>query len=430
MQDALVSQTSAGPDQAAAPPPLRRNRDYVVLTSGQVVEAVGSGMTGLALLLLAYDVTGSAAQAGIVSAGFGLGQLVMGLPAGAYVDRWDRKRTLVVTAVLLAVVMATIPLAGALWQVTFPHLLAVGVTDGLIAAFIWPAGRAAMKALVPASQLGRAATVSQARMSVGALVGPAVAGALFALSRTLPFVVNSALMLLAALGYRLIGKPLPSPERSPEAPPHNLARDVLAGLRWVWRTGPVRDMVSVGMLLNLAANGIITVAILALQRDGVPPQALGAVESAAGAAGIVGALLANLVLARVSVGIAAVAVVWLDVALLSLMPLSSSPWWVGAILCACVLTMPTINAGMGAFMMHITPDAMQGRSGSASSFVSMAMMPLATGAAGFLLEHFDRTGALLTYVAVLALAGLLAALSRNVRTIPRTDRFDDVPEAI
>ena len=145
-------------------------------------------------------------------------------------------------------------------------------------------------------------------------------------------------------------------------------------------------MVGVGLLLNLAANGILTVAILALQRDGVPPQALGALESAAGAAAIVGALAASLVLKRVPVGVAAVAVIWLDAALLALMPLSGSPWWVGLLFCATVLTLPTINAGMGAFMMHITPDAMQGRSGSAAGFVSMAMIPLATGAAGVLLE--------------------------------------------
>ena len=67
------------------PSPLRRNRDYVVLTTGQMFEAVGSGMTGLALLLLAYAVTGSATLAGIVSAGFGLGQFVIGLTAGALV---------------------------------------------------------------------------------------------------------------------------------------------------------------------------------------------------------------------------------------------------------------------------------------------------------------------------------------------------------
>ena len=94
-----------------------------------------------------------------------------------------------------------------------------------------------------------------------------------------------------------------------------------------------------------------------------------------------------------------------------------------------MLTLPTINAGMGAFMMHITPDAMQGRSGSAAGFVSMAMIPLATGAAGVLLEQVGRTGALLVYVVVLGLAGALVSLSRHIRAIPRTDRFAEVPEA-
>lgn len=411
------------------PSPLRRNRDYVVLTTGQMFEAVGSGMTGLALLLLAYDVTGSATLAGIVSAGFGLGQFVMGLPAGALADRWDRKRILILTGVVLGVTMATIPLAAVVWRLTFAQLLMVSIVDGFAAAFVWPAGRAALKSIVPPAQLGQAATVTQARMGVGALVGPAIAGALFAVSRALPFVVNSLLMLAAAVGYRLVGRRLPAPERAPDAPPPHLFRDVRSGLAWVWRTKPVRDMVGVGLLLNLAANGILTVAILALQRDGVPPQALGALESAAGAAAIVGALAASLVLKRVPVGVAAVAVIWLDAALLALMPLSGSPWWVGLLFCATVLTLPTINAGMGAFMMHITPDAMQGRSGSAAGFVSMAMIPLATGAAGVLLEQVGRTGALLVYVVVLGLAGALVSLSRHIRAIPRTDRFAEVPEA-
>lgn len=409
-------------------PPLRRNRDYVTLTTGQVVEAVGSGMTGMALLLLTYDITGSSAQAGLVSAGYGVGQLAMGLPAGALVDRWDRKRTLFVSALLLAAIMATVPLAGLLWRITFAHLMAVGICEGILASFVWPAGRAAIKTIVPPNQLGSAATVNQARMGVGSLLGPTLSGALFAVSRLAPLAVNAMLYLLAALGYRLIGAPLPAPERAPDER-RNLATDVRSGLVWVWRTGPVRDMVGVGMVLNLAANGIFTVAILALQRDGIAATALGLLDSASGAAGLLGALLAGLLLRRLPVGPLTVAVVWADVAALALTPLHTSVWWVGAVLCTVTLTIPSVNAGMGAFMMHITPDAMQGRAGSASTFVSMAMMPLGVGASGFLLEHFGRTAALLIYVALLGLAGLLVTLSRHIRAIPRTDHFDQVAEA-
>ena len=208
-----------------------------------------------------------------------------------------------------------------------------------------------------------------------------------------------------------------------------LLREIGEGLRWVWRTAPIRDMVAIGMVLNLAANGIFTVAILALQRDGLPPQGLGLLESALGASALVGALLAGLLLRRLRVGTVTIAVIWSMVVLLALMPLSPSVWWVGALGCAVSLALPAVNAGMGAFSLHVTPDAMQGRAGSASGFVSSAMMPLGIGAAGFLLEHWGRTPALLTYTALLAVAGVLVSASRHIRTIPRTDEFARLPQA-
>lgn len=413
---------------AAAHPPLRHNRDYVRLTTGQVAEAVASGMTGMALLLLTYEITGSSAQAGLASASFGLGQLVMGLPAGALIDRWDRKRTLTLSALALAAVMATIPLAGALGAITFPHLIAVAFIEGMIVSFVWPAGRAAIKAIVPADQLGTAATVTQARMSVGTLVGPALSGALFAVGHVIPLIGNALLYVAAALGYRTVGQPLPAPART-DTGRRGLTRDVAEGLAWVWRTAPVRDMVAVGMVLNLAANGLFTVAILALQRDGLSPQGLGLLESAMGASALLGAAVAGWLLRRATVGAVTVGVIWGTVVLLALMPLGDSVWWVGALMCAVGLAFPAVNAGMGAFTMHITPDVMQGRAGSASGFVSMAMMPLGIGAAGILLEQVGRTPALLVYVALLGLAGLLVTASRHIRAIPRTDAFVDVPEA-
>lgn len=411
-----------------APTPLRRNPDYVRLTGGQVVEAVGSGMTGMALLLLTFELTGSSAQAGLVSAAYGVGHLAAGLPAGALVDRWDRRRTLVVTGLLLAVVMATVPIAGALGTITFGHLLAVALVEGCLASFIWPAGRAAIKTIVPPEQLGTAATVTQARMSVGSLVGPALSGALFAVGHVVPLVTNAVLYALAALGYRSVRTPLPAPARTPDAS-SGLVREIGEGLAWVWRTAPIRDMVAVGMVLNLAANGIFTVAILALQRDGLPPQGLGLLESALGASALVGALLAGLLLRRLRVGTVTIAVIWSMVVLLALMPLSPSVWWVGALGCAVSLALPAVNAGMGAFSLHVTPDGMQGRAGSASGFVSSAMMPLGIGAAGFLLEHWGRTPALLTYTGLLAVAGVLVSASRHIRTIPRTEDFARLPQA-
>ncbi len=71
--------------------PLRRNRDFILLWSGQVVSTLGSEVSGLAFPLLVLSLTGSPARAGIVGFARGLPYLLVYLPAGAPVDRWNRK---------------------------------------------------------------------------------------------------------------------------------------------------------------------------------------------------------------------------------------------------------------------------------------------------------------------------------------------------
>ncbi len=77
------------------PVPFWRNRDYLLLFGGQMVSNVGSEVSLLAFPLLVLFLTGSPAQAGIIGALRGLPYFVLGLPAGALVDRWDRKRVMI-----------------------------------------------------------------------------------------------------------------------------------------------------------------------------------------------------------------------------------------------------------------------------------------------------------------------------------------------
>ena len=77
--------------------PLRRNRDFVLLWSGQVVSTLGSEVSGLAFPLLVLSLTGSPAQAGVVGFARALPYLLVYLPAGALVDRWNRKRVMLIS---------------------------------------------------------------------------------------------------------------------------------------------------------------------------------------------------------------------------------------------------------------------------------------------------------------------------------------------
>ena len=76
--------------------PLWRNCNYVLLWSGQAVSVLGIQVTQIAFPLLVLGLTGSATAAGLVAAARTLPYLVLTLPAGALVDRWDRRATMVV----------------------------------------------------------------------------------------------------------------------------------------------------------------------------------------------------------------------------------------------------------------------------------------------------------------------------------------------
>src|ERR671936_321576 len=90
-----------GRDQPPAAPttashPLWRNRDYMLLWSGQLVSTVGTGVSQLAFPLLMLAITRSPAQAGLLGAVEALPYVIFSLPAGALVDRWNRKRVMLI----------------------------------------------------------------------------------------------------------------------------------------------------------------------------------------------------------------------------------------------------------------------------------------------------------------------------------------------
>src|SRR5215469_3681604 len=114
----MAANSNATPTVAAGklPAPLWRNRDYLLLWSGQAVSLLGSEASQLALPLLILSLTQSPAQAGIAGALRSLAYLLLGLPAGALIDRWDRKCTMILCDGGRALALGSIPLALALHQ--------------------------------------------------------------------------------------------------------------------------------------------------------------------------------------------------------------------------------------------------------------------------------------------------------------------------
>lgn len=425
MIDPMTNEPDPGQPRAT-PTPLHRNRDWNLLMTGATVSAVGTAMTGLAFLMLAYSITNSSAKAGLAAAAVALGEFIMMLPAGALVDRWDRKKTMVGTAAMGALVFATIPVAAWLGHLTYPHLLLVALAEGMLGCFYGPAERGALKRIVPDEQMGTAMSATMARSSFGSLIGPPLSGALYGISRTLPMVGDAIGFAWAAGCAALVRTPLPAPERSEPTP---MLTDIRQGLSWVWRTTAVRDIALVALMINLGLNGAMSTAILALQRAGTSPSHLGLLESAIGAAGLVGALVAPAIVARAHVGRMTVFGMIVASVLGAALVANPSIWWIGAVMSTVLLVAMPLNAGISAYQMHVTPDEMQGRAATAIGFLAMALMPLASSGAGFGLEHLGRVPTMLAFAGILGLGALGAIASRPIRGIPRTADFTAHAEA-
>src|SRR5215475_11951878 len=141
--------------------PLSRNRNYRLLWSSQALSGFGFNASMIAFPLLVLAVTGSAAASGLVLAATAAAQLVAGLPAGALVDRWNRKK------VMLGCEAAQ----------------AVAAGFGVCAALFEPAEEASLPNLVPDGQLPTAVAMNAARAYLGHLAGTAAGGFLFAVGR-------------------------------------------------------------------------------------------------------------------------------------------------------------------------------------------------------------------------------------------------------
>ncbi|MDJ0664378.1 MAG: MFS transporter [Acidimicrobiia bacterium] len=159
---------------------LRRMRIFLVVWAGQFVSLVGTSLTGFALAIWVYQETGSATKLSFVLLASQLPQILFTPIAGALVDRWDRRRAMIIAdtgagagTLVIALLLLTDNLE--LW-----HLYPALAFSGIFQAFQWPAYTAATTLLVPKEHYGRAAGMVQMAEAVGQVIAPAVAGVVLA----------------------------------------------------------------------------------------------------------------------------------------------------------------------------------------------------------------------------------------------------------
>lgn len=194
---------------------LRRRPDLARLWLGEVVSQAGDALFQIALLWLVLDLTGSPALTGLVAMAGYLPVLLLGLLAGALVDRLDRRRVLLACDLARAGLVLLIPLLAGLDLLNTPLLGILTFLMAVFTAHFNPARDAFIPQLVAPEELRGANTLIQSGWQLAMLAGPALAGLLIPLTGELHLFTADGLSFLAS--FALIWRMSPPPAATPAA---------------------------------------------------------------------------------------------------------------------------------------------------------------------------------------------------------------------
>ncbi|WP_328537484.1 MFS transporter [Streptomyces sp. NBC_00344] len=366
---------------AGAPVPLRRNRDFMRLWMGASVSQFGSrvGLTAFPLLILYH--TGSAFQSGLVGFAAALPNLTVQLPAGALVDRWDRRRIMLWCNVLGTLAMTSVALAVLSGHIWLTHLMLAAFVDGSRGIFVDLAERATVRTVVTRDQLPVALSQNEARRQAMGLAGQPSGGFLLTLSSSLPFACTAVADAVATLCFLRIKGKL---KGAPQGPARPLLADIKEGIGRLWQARFARVLVGLIAGSNLVFQALVLTVMVVLKNGGHSPSTVSLVTACGGVGGLLGAL-STPVARRSSMR----ATLLLGCAVWTLLvPLTAyvrGPVALALLLAAVSFICGLLNVAAGVYQTRNTPDELQGRVQGTARFLGSGANSLGSLTGGYLL---------------------------------------------
>ena len=359
---------------------LSRNREFMLLWSGQTLSSLGSQVSQVAYPLLVLALTGSAAKAGLVGFAHELPIGLLALPGGALADRVDRKRLLVAVDAGSALALLVIPVGLLAGHLPYGVIVAVAVIDGAGFSLTYAAERGVLPHVVKPDQLGEAVARNESRIFGAMVGGPLLGGLLFAVGRAVPFVVDAVAYAASSITKLLIGADFQG-EREPGGP-----WAPLQGVRWLWDR-PFFRMVSVLFALgNPVLQGLLLLAVLLAKHHGASSALVGVMLGIGAAGGLAGALAAPRLRERVTARMALIGENLVLTLALPVLLLAHDAILIGLVVAAAVSITPLTNTIVVGYRVALVPDHLQGRVQAASMVITFSLAWLGPLLVGVLVE--------------------------------------------
>ncbi|MCC6174031.1 MAG: MFS transporter [Chloroflexi bacterium] len=408
-------------EERPRPEKLWQNYEFLRLWLGQTVSSVGSGITKIAAPLLVLGLTESPALAGLVGASLTFPMVILGLPAGALIDRLDRRKLMIVCDTARALAVVSVPLAWLFWHLSVWHVLVVGLVLGSAQSFFTISQVAALPRLVKRRQIASAHAMNTTSEGVALLASPGLGGMIVGAGATvvaggvLAYGVDALSYTVSVLA--LVGiKTAFQARRTPGAGPP-LTRQIVEGVHYVWREYAIRVLMILNMGQRFAFSPVmLTVIVLSRDELGLGPAAIGLLFSTAGAGGLSAAAITPWLRRWAPVGWHMVGILVVHAVAVAIVALSGSVWLVavGLFFEGMMETMTGIT--QVSFRLGLIPDGLQGRVNSVYRLLSFGATSLGMAGGGFLIDLYGPRPVLWLVAGVLG-AIALGSAATGVRTL-------------
>ncbi len=394
---------------------LWRNRDYLLLWSGQGISSLGGQISGIAIPLLVLALTNSPAQAGFIGAISGIPYLLFSLPAGVLVDRWNRKYIMIICEVGRALNIASIPLAAAFGHLTILQLYANAAVKGTLFVVFNVAEVASLTRVVGKEQLAGASAQNEALTNAASLGGPPIGGLIYqTLGRTIPFAIDAISYAASVVSLALM-KTRFQEERSQDV--SSLLGEIREGIRWFWRQPFIRFSAIRSGVTNFVFNGTYLILIVLAKQRHADPGLIGLMLALGSLGGLFGTFPATRLQRRFSGGIILIAVAWIEAALYPLFAIVPTVILLGVVYALIIVSIPTSNAVVLSHRLALIPDHLQGRVNSAVRMITYGGAPLGTAAAGVLLQTMSGATVVLIFAAIMIAVAVATTFNPHVRNL-------------
>jgi predicted MFS family arabinose efflux permease len=403
---------------------LTGHRDFRLLWGGETVSELGSQVSLLAIPLVAVDTLHATPfQMGALAAAATVAFLVVGLPAGVWVDRRPRRRVMVISDIGRVLALGSIPAADALGLLHLAQLYIVALVSGVFTVFFDIAYQSYLPSLVGREHLIEGNAKLTGSAEAAQIAGPSLAGALVqAIGGSYAVALDAVSFLVSAAAIGGIR----TREQAPPAPDgghRSLGREVGEGLRFVFGNRMLRAITATTATANLFSGFQIAIEVIFLVHVvHARPGIIGLLFAAGGVGGVVAAVLASPI-ARVVGGARATLLSSFAAVGGLLIPLATpglGALFFGAGLVVSSFAAVVYNINQVSFRQQLCADDMLGRMNASIRFIVYGVLPVGALTGGAVATVIGLRPTLWVAMSGQAVAGvwLLASPIRTMRDFP------------